>query len=82
MEITFGVPARDGAIKIQIADDKVGDLRKQLDDAFAPEKEGNGTILWVTDTDGREFGIPTEKIAFIEFGTKKEERRVGFSSAD
>ena len=80
MDVIFGVPARDGTIKIQLEDDKIPALKSQLDDAFAKE---NGTILWVTDKDGREFGIPTEKIAFVEFASgEKAERRVGFNSGD
>ena len=78
MDVIFGVPARDGTIKIQLEDDQVPALKSQLDDAFAKE---NGTILWLTDKDGVEYGIPTEKIAFVEFsGAKKSERRVGFTA--
>ena len=78
MDVIFGVPARDGTIKIQLEDDQIPALKSQLDDAFAKE---NGTILWVTDKDGVEYGIPTEKIAFVEFaGAKAAQRRVGFSS--
>lgn len=78
MDVIFGVPARDGTIKIQLADDDVPALKSQLDEAFAKE---NGTILWVTDKDGVEYGIPTEKIAFVEFsGSKASQRRVGFSN--
>jgi hypothetical protein len=78
MDVIFGVPARDGTIKIQLEDDQVPALKSQLDDAFAKE---NGTILWVTDKDGVEYGIPTEKIMFVEFsGAKASQRRVGFSA--
>ena len=78
MDVIFGVPARDGTIKIELEDDQVPALKSQLEDAFTKE---NGTILWVTDKDGVEFGIPTEKIMFVEFsGEKASQRRVGFSS--
>ena len=78
MDVIFGVPARDGTIKIKLEDDQVPALKSQLDEAFAKE---NGTILWVTDKDGVEYGIPTEKIAFVEFaGAKTSQRRVGFSA--
>ena len=80
MEVIFGVPARDGAIRVQFEDSEVANLRKKIDDAF--NSDDSGTILWVTDKDGREFGIPTEKIAYIEFGTEKAKSRVGFSSED
>ena len=80
MDVIFGIPARDGTIKIQLEDDQVPALKSQLDEAFAKE---HGTILWVTDKDGIEYGIPTEKIAFVEFsGDVKTARRVGFNSGD
>jgi hypothetical protein len=78
MEVIFGVQARDGAIRVQLSDDKVEELRKQLEGAFSGGD--GGQIVWVTDKDGREFGIPTDKLAFVEFGTEKSSRQVGFSS--
>jgi hypothetical protein len=78
MEVIFGVQARDGSIRAQVPDDKVDDLRKQLEAAFSAD---GPNIVWVTDKDGREVGIPSDKIAFVEFGTEKASRQVGFSSA-
>lgn len=78
MEVIFGIQARDGALHLNIPDDKIDGLRKQLDEAF----DGKGNqLLWVTDKDGREIALPTEKIAFVEFGADKVSRQVGFSSA-
>jgi hypothetical protein len=37
-----------------------------------------GTTLWLTDRKGRQFGVPGEKVAYIEIGTPKDERRIGF----
>lgn len=79
MEVIFGVQARDGAIRVQLADDKIDDLRKQIDGAFSGD--GGQQVLWVTDKDGREIAIPTDKIAYVEFGADKASRQVGFSSA-
>jgi hypothetical protein len=79
MDVTFGVQARDGAIRAQIPDDKLDDLRRQLDEALSSE---TAKMIWVTDKDGREVGIPSDKIAFVEFGSEKTARQVGFSSAN
>lgn len=79
MEVVFGIQARDGALRVQLPDEEVEGLRTQLDEALTGD--GNKRILWVTDKDGREYGIPTDKIAFVEFGTEKESHRVGFSAA-
>ena len=34
----------------------------------------------VTDKDGKEYGIPTDKIAYVEFASEKAARTVGFSN--
>jgi hypothetical protein len=78
MEVIFGVQARDGALRVQLDDDKAADLRKELDEAMTGDKR----LLWVTDKDGREYGIPTDKIVFVEFASEKTARTVGFSSAN
>ena len=78
MDVTFAVQARDGTIKVQIPDGEVDAFKKRLEEAF----KGDGNeLLWVTDKDGREIGIPTDKIAFVEFGAEKAGRHVGFSAA-
>ncbi len=79
MEVIFGVQARDGTIRAQVPDDKVDDLRKQLEKAIAND---DASVVWVTDKDGREIGIPSDKIAFVEFGSEKTSRQVGFSSTN
>jgi hypothetical protein len=79
MEVIFGVQARDGTIRAQVPDDKVDDLRKQLENAVSGD---DASIVWVTDKDGREIGIPSDKIAFVEFGSEKTSRQVGFSAAN
>ena len=78
MDVIFGVQGSDRAIKVQLEDGQVKDLRSQLDDAFG-NKDG-ARLVWVTDKDGVELAIPTDKIAFVEFGKDKAERKVGFAS--
>jgi hypothetical protein len=78
MEVIFGVQARDGAIRVQLDENKIADLKTRLESALSGSSP---QILWVTDKDGREIGIPTDKIAFVEFGTERAGRQVGFSSA-
>jgi hypothetical protein len=78
MDVTIAVQARDGAIRAVVDDDKVDAFKKQLEEALASE---NTTVLWVKDKEGREFGVPSDKIAFVEFGAEKASRQVGFSAA-
>lgn len=78
MEVIFGVQAREGGIRIKLPDDKADELRKRIESAVV---DGSPRILWVTDEDGREIGIPIDKLAFVEFGADKANRQVGFSAA-
>ena len=80
MEVIFGIQARDGSLRVQLDDKQVAELRKQLED----ERHGDGQkrFMWVTDKDGREYGIPTDKIAYVEFGSEKASRQVGFASSN
>ena len=78
MDVVFGVQARDGAIRAVVDDDKVDALRKEIEAALSAD---GPKIVWVTDKDGRQIGIPSDKIAFVELGTEKASRQVGFSAA-
>jgi len=52
-------------------------LRSDIEKAVSSD---GAKVLWVTDKDGKEYGIPSDKIAFVEFGSQKEARQVGFAS--
>jgi uncharacterized protein DUF3107 len=77
MDVIFGVQARDGVIRAHIDDGEIDAFKKRIEEAF---KSAANEILWVTDKDGREVGIATDKIAFVEFGDQKSSRHVGFSN--
>ena len=42
--------------------------------------EGKSAVLWLTDKRGKETAIPSEKIAFVEFGAPNGDRKMGFGS--
>lgn len=80
MEVIFGIQARDGSLRVQLPDDEIAALRKELEQAL--NGEGNKKIVWITDKDGREYGIPSDKIAFVELSSDKAIRQVGFGPSD
>jgi hypothetical protein len=41
---------------------------------------GKVEVLWLKDKRGREVAVPSEKIAFVEFGAPDGERRLGFGA--
>ncbi len=78
MEIRIGVTYTPKEIEIDMADDVSGDkLVEQISASVGEE----GSMLWLTDKKGRRVGIPTAKLAYIEIGAPRSDRRVGFSPA-
>ena len=76
MEVLIGVQLSTREIKVDVSDDQADALRKQVDDLFADGKPG---VLWITDKDGRVVGVPSDKLAFVEIGSDKASRAVGFA---
>ena len=78
MEIRIGVTYSPKEIEIDLADDVSGDdLVQQISTSVGEE----GTMLWLTDKKGRRVGVPTTKLAYVEIGAPRTDRRVGFSPA-
>ena len=78
MEIRIGVTYSPKEIELELADDDAGDaLVEQISSSVGEE----GSMLWLTDKKGRRVGVPTAKLAYIEIGAPRNERRVGFTTA-
>lgn len=76
MEIRIGVTYSPKEIEIDLADDVSGEeLVEQISASVGEE----GTMLWLTDRKGRRVGVPTTKLAYVEIGAPRSDRRVGFS---
>jgi hypothetical protein len=77
MDIRIGViqTAKEIALELSAETDRV-DLKTRIDSALA----GTSPVLWVTDRNGREVGVPAERIAYVELGGPDAERRVGFGA--
>ena len=39
---------------------------------------GATDVLWINDKRGRDVGVPSAKIAYVEIGTADGDRRIGF----
>jgi hypothetical protein len=78
VEIRIGVTYSPKEIEIDLADDVSGD---QLVEQISASVGEEGSMLWLTDKKGRRVGIPTAKLAYIEIGAPRSDRRVGFSPA-
>ena len=76
MEIRIGVTYSPKEIEIDLADDVSGD---ELVEQISASVGEDGTMLWLTDRKGRRVGVPTTKLAYVEIGAPRSDRRVGFS---
>ena len=77
MDVRIGVTYSVREIEVQLDDatDRAA-LRSQIDEVLASKD----TVLWLTDKKGREVGVPSGKIAFVELGATTDERAFGFSA--
>ena len=77
MDVRIGVTYSPREIDLQLDDGTDRDaLHKLVEEVLA---NGDG-VLWLTDRNGREVGVPSKKIAFVELGSDRENRSFGFSS--
>ena len=74
MDIRIGVTYTPKEIALEMPDDVKADaVKADIDAALA----GDGA-LWVTDKKGRQVGIPSDKIAYVEIGSEDGNRPIGF----
>ena len=70
----IGVKSSPKELEVLLADDADAEaVREHIDKVFA----GGGT-LWLTDRRGRQYGVPADKVAYIEIGSTDKSRRIGF----
>ena len=75
MDVRIGVTYTPKEIEVELPDDADRDaIVKDVETSLG----GADGVLWLTDRRGRMVGVPAAKIAYIEIGSPKDERRVGF----
>jgi len=77
VDIRIGVTQAPRELSIELADDvDRDDLKARVEAALA----GASDVLWITDKKGKDTGIPSAKIAYVEVGSVEGSRRIGFGS--
>ena len=76
MDVRIGVTQAPREITVEIPDDERDEVRTRDDAALS----GATDVLWLTDKRGREVGVPSSKIAYVEVGTPDGDRRIGFGA--
>ncbi len=59
---------------MEVDDDELDDVKSRVDAALS----GASDVLWLTDKRGREIGVPSAKLAYVEVGSPDGDRRIGF----
>ncbi len=76
MDIRIGIVQSMRELEVELADDADRDqIIAEVEAALSSE-----TVLWLTDRKGRRVGVPSARIAYVEFGTPVD-RVVGFGAA-
>ena len=74
MDVRIGLTQTPKEIEVQLDDGTdPAAVRQQVEAALA-----DSTTLWFTDRRGRQIGVPSEKLAYVEIGSPQDERRIGF----
>jgi ethanolamine ammonia-lyase small subunit len=74
VDVRIGVTNSPKELEVILEDGTDGEaVRQHIDKVLA-----EGGTLWLTDRKGRQYGIPVEKVSFVEIGSSDASRRIGF----
>ena len=75
MDVRIGVTYTAKEIDVDLGDEADPErVRTDVEDALG----GDSGVLWFTDRKGRQVGVPVAKVAYVEIGSPRDERRIGF----
>lgn len=74
MQVRIGVAESSKLVELEVEDE--GEFRKSVEAALKA-----GGIAWFTDEKGRQVGIPSARIAYVEIDSPNGGRAVGFGPA-
>ncbi len=76
MDVRIGVIHSPRELNFEVADDTDADVVK----ADVESAMSDGSVLWLTDKQGRQIAVPGDKIAHVEIGTQAR-GRIGFAGS-
>jgi hypothetical protein len=75
VDVRIGVTYSAKELDVELADGSDADrVRTDIEAALSDE----AGVLWLTDRKGRQVGVPVAKVAYVEIGSPRDERRIGF----
>jgi len=77
VDIRIGIVQSMKEIEVELPEEADREaVVKQVETALSAE-----SVLWLTDRKGRRVGVPAARIAYVELGSPKSDRVVGFGTA-
>ena len=76
MEVRIVVSNVGREVALDMADDELDATKTKVEAALS----GAVDVLWLSDKKGRQVGVSSAKIAYVEIGSTEKDRRMGFGS--
>jgi len=73
MDVKIGVVYTPKERRVEL-DGGADEVRAAIDDALSRGQP----MIWLTDSKGRRFGVPIDKIAYVEIGSDDSAHKIGF----
>ena len=73
MEIRIGVVHTPKEISLEV-EGTLEDVKQTIEKVLSDDD----AVLWLTDKQGREVGVPSERVAYVEVEPDGASKRVGF----
>jgi hypothetical protein len=77
MIVRIGVREAPKELEIEMADDTDAEVVKTQVESAMSAADG---VLWLTDRDGRQVGIPAGRVAYVDLGVSGAGPRIGFGA--
>jgi hypothetical protein len=78
MDVRIGVTYSPKEIIVELAEDvDRAELKKAIDEVLGDDDR----TLWLTDRRGRDVGVASGKIAYVEIGPSGAAKQIGFGGA-
>ena len=76
MIVRIGVSDTPKELELDMDDDTATAVKADVEAAVA----AGGGVLWLTDRDGRQVGVPAVRIAYIDVGETGKAPKIGFGA--
>lgn len=76
MIIRIGVRDTVKELEVDVADADRDDLKARIEAAIS----GETGVLWLTDRHGRDVGVPSDRLAYVDLGESSGGPRIGFGA--